>query len=211
MTSVPDIILPDIILPKAYDEVRHRIRDADLVLKRGGGLIPAVGRSVYRHAGMAVWWDGDLMLVEMLQFRGGRAVTMRSQVKRWPGKLDVFRTAPGNRWPEFDRVEAARFVRRLAGQPYNYAGLVALSLLHLPIVRLLPAVRRFVRRGILNGHSADGRLADRLGARFCSEAVSLACRIGGHVDPVPMLGDRLTEPADLARSQFFEYRFTLVP
>jgi hypothetical protein len=36
----------------------------------------------------------------------------------------------------------------------------------------------------------------------------MACRAGG-VDPVPNLADRLTEPADLARSPFFEYRFTL--
>ncbi len=43
---------------------------------------------------------------------------------------------------------------------------------------------------------------------FCSQAVSLACRRGG-VDPVPNLADRLTEPADLSRSPFFAYRFTL--
>jgi hypothetical protein len=37
----------------------------------------------------------------------------------------------------------------------------------------------------------------------------MADRIGGGVDPVPHLADRLTEPADLARSPFFRYRFTL--
>jgi len=36
-------------------------------------------------------------------------------------------------------------------------------------------------------------------------------RIGGGVDPVKHLADRLTEPADLARSPFYKYRFTLVP
>jgi hypothetical protein len=36
-------------------------------------------------------------------------------------------------------------------------------------------------------------------------------RIGGGVDPVPHLSDRLTEPADLARSPFYEYAFTLIP
>ncbi len=44
---------------------------------------------------------------------------------------------------------------------------------------------------------------------FCSQAVSMACRLGG-VDPVPHLADRLTEPADLSRSTFFRYQFTLV-
>ena len=38
----------------------------------------------------------------------------------------------------------------------------------------------------------------------------MAMRAGG-VDPVPNLADRLTEPGDLARSAFYEYRFTLLP
>jgi hypothetical protein len=44
---------------------------------------------------------------------------------------------------------------------------------------------------------------------FCSEACVMADRLGGRVDPVPQLADRLTEPADLARSPFYRYRFTL--
>jgi hypothetical protein len=44
---------------------------------------------------------------------------------------------------------------------------------------------------------------------FCSHACAMADRIGGGVDPVPHLADRLTEPADLARSPLYEYRFSL--
>jgi hypothetical protein len=39
----------------------------------------------------------------------------------------------------------------------------------------------------------------------------MADRLGGGVDPVENLPDRLTEPADLARSPFYRYRFTLLP
>ena len=39
----------------------------------------------------------------------------------------------------------------------------------------------------------------------------MADRIGGGVDPVPHLTDRLTEPADLARSPFYQFLLTLVP
>ena len=46
---------------------------------------------------------------------------------------------------------------------------------------------------------------------FCSQACAMTDRIAGGVDPVPHLSDRLTEPADLARSTFYEYAFTLVP
>jgi hypothetical protein len=39
----------------------------------------------------------------------------------------------------------------------------------------------------------------------------MADRVGGGVDPVPDLANRETEPADLARSPFYRYRFTLAP
>jgi len=40
-------------------------------------------------------------------------------------------------------------------------------------------------------------------------ALTLADRLGGWVDPVPHLADRLVEPGDLARSLFYQYLFTL--
>jgi len=43
-----------------------------------------------------------------------------------------------------------------------------------------------------------------------SHAIDAACCAGG-VDPVVFLDCRLVTPGDLARSSFFEYRFTLVP
>ena len=46
---------------------------------------------------------------------------------------------------------------------------------------------------------------------FCSQACAMTDRTGGGIDPVPHLADRLTEPADLARSPFYEYAFTLIP
>jgi len=39
---------------------------------------------------------------------------------------------------------------------------------------------------------------------------AMAYRIGGGVNAVPHLADRLTEPADLARSTLFRYVFTLI-
>jgi len=181
-----------------YREARKQIGDGDLLLFRRRGLISIAGRGEHSHAAKAAWWDGDLMVLEMLQFRGGRAVTLSSQVRNWPGQWDVFETNPGNHWPEYDRTGATRAMRRLCGCDYGYAGLIATALLHLPVVRL------FVRPD-LDDTSADGR------PPFCSHACAMADRIGGGVDPVPHLADRLTEPADLARSPFYRYRFTLIP
>ncbi len=176
------------------------IRDGDLLLFRGRGavarMIGVAGRSDYTHAARAVWWGNDLFCCEVRELRGGRAVTLESQVRRFPGLIDVFEVNPSNRWREYDRRGAVRFMRRLAGCDYGYIGILQAALRHLPLVRCL-----------VRPDSDDKRVTDQ--PPFCSQASTMADRLGGGVDPVPHLADRLTEPADLARSPFYRYRFTL--
>ncbi len=207
-----------------YREARHQIGDADLLLFRrrgvlgsGGGegmpgrlrlgrligglpslLIAVAGRGLHSHAAKAAWWGQDLFCVEIRGLSGGRAVTLSSQVRRRPGRIDVYQTGPEDRWEDYDRAGASRFMRRLCGCDYGYRGLAAAALLHLPLVRW------FVRPEV------DDEAIDRR-PPFCSHACAMADRLGGGVDPVRHLADRLTEPADLARSPFYRYRFTLIP
>lgn len=180
-------------------EAAPLIRDGDLLLWRRRGFIAIAGRGRHSHAAKSAWWDGDLFCLEMREFAGGRAVTLASQVRRAPGRIDVYETNPEDRWPEYDRAAATRAMRRKAGEDYSYAGIVRAALLHLPLVRIFarPCFR-------------DDRPANDL-PEFCSQACASADRVGGGVDPVPNLGDRLTEPADLARSPFYRYRCTLIP
>lgn len=179
-----------------YNQARPRIADGDLLLFRRRGLISVAGRGDHSHAAKAAWWDGDLFCLEVRELVGGRAVTLSSQVKRRPGKIDVYETNPDGRWPEYNRPGATRFMRRLAGCQYGWINLFGAALLHLPWIRLL-------LKANTNDQAAERR------PPFCSQAVAMAERIGGGVDPVPHLADRLTEPADLARSPFYRYRFTL--
>jgi hypothetical protein len=181
--------------PVAYREARDQIRDGDLLLFRRCGLISALGRGNHSHAAKAAWWESDLFCLEVRSWYGGRAVTLSSQVRRLPGRIEV---NPDDRWPQYDRRGAVRFMRRLAGCDYGYRGVVVAALLHLPLVRM------FVHANV------DDRARDRR-PPFCSHACAMADRLGGGVDPVPHLADWLTEPADLARSPFYRYRFTLVP
>ena len=207
-----------------YREARHQIGDADLLLFRrcgvlgsGGGegtpgrlrlgrligglpslLIAVAGRGLHSHAAKAAWWGQDLFCVEIRGLSGGRAVTLSSQVRRRPGRIDVYQTDPEDRWGDYDRAGASRFMRRLCGCDYGYRGLAAAALLHLPLVRW------FVRPEV------DDEAIDRR-PPFCSHACAMSDRLGGGVDPVEHLADRLTEPADLARSPFYRYRFTLIP
>jgi hypothetical protein len=179
-------------------DARHQISDGDLLLFRRRSLISIAGRGTHSHAAKAAWWEDDLFCLEVREWHGGRAVTLESQVKRFPGRIDVYQANPSNRWPEYDRTRSTTMMRRLAGCDYGYAGVVAAAMLHLPFIRM--AVR-----------AATEDDATRRRPPFCSQACATADRVAGGVDPVPHLADRLTEPADLARSPFYEYAFTLVP
>lgn len=181
----------------AYGDVRHEIDDADLLLFRPRGwlsrLISVAGRSPYSHAAMAGWWKDRLMCVEMTR-GGGRAQLLSNLVSRWPGVIDVYRANAGHR--RFSRRRALAAMIGITGRRYGWLNLSRAALLHLPALRFLasPSVD-------------DGEAS--VWPPFCSEAVAAADRTGG-VDPVPNLADRLTEPADLSRSPFYSYRFTLV-
>jgi hypothetical protein len=181
-------------------DVQREIKDGDLLLFRGSGfvsrLISAAGRSDYTHAARAVWWGNDLFCCEVRELKGGRAVSLESQIERFPGAIDVFEANPSNRWREFNRYGAVRYMRRLAGCDYGYRGVWLAALRRLPIWRFW-----------VSADSDDRRVANQ--PPFCSQACAMADRIGGGVDPVPHLADRMTEPADLARSPFYRYRFTL--
>jgi hypothetical protein len=184
----------------ALSQCATQIWNGDLLLFRGRGLlsrlIGTAGRSHYTHVARVVWWRDTLFCCEVRELKGGRAVTLESQVRKFPGAIDVFAVNPENRWPEYDRDAADQFMLRLAGCDYGYWGVLQAALLHMPFVRFL-----------VRPETEDAHCAAR--PPFCSQACVMADRIGGGVDPVPHLADRITEPADLARSPFYRYRFTL--
>lgn len=190
------------------------VRSGDLLLYRRRGLVAIAGRSEYSHAAKAVWWGGDLFVLEVREWYGGRLVLAKREVARRPGMIDVFETNPlihlkptvgragfldeVRRFPEYKPIESLRIMRRFAGTPYGWTNVALAGCLHLPFLRCF----------------MKPETDDQAGSRrppFCSQAIAIAERIGGKVDPVPNLADRLTEPADLARSQLYRYRFTLIP
>ena len=181
-----------------YAQARDQIRNADLLLFRRRNwftrLIAVAGRSEYVHAAMAGWWKDRLMCVEMTS-GGGRAQLLSNLVARWPGAIDVYQANATRR--RFSRERALATMIGITGKRYGWASLFRAALLHLPIFRFL-----------VQPDANDSEISDR--PPFCSQAVSIADRAGG-IDPVPNLADRLTEPADLSRTTFYAYRFTLVP
>ena len=185
-------------IDREYQHVRSLIHNGDLLLCRAsqdpaGLAIAAAGRSAYSHAAIAARWGNTLMVLEM-SYMGGRAVTLSTQVRRYPGRWDVYQTNPEH-LREFDRGKMVESMIRATGTPYGWANFFRLAWRKLPLVRFCV---RPISDDKLNGSPL-----------ICSQAVSRACRLAGY-DPVPELPDSLTEPGDLARSPFFHYRFTLV-
>src|SRR5690606_19939014 len=123
-------------------DVSRYLSDADLLLFRREGLlsfshlISTAGRSEYSHAAMLGHCHGLLLCLEMRELRGGRAVTLESQVRRYPGRIDVF-TLRSEYREAFDRFGAVKAMMRRCGGEYSYAGILSAALLHLPGVRLL--------------------------------------------------------------------------
>ena len=241
-----------------FRQAQRDIYDADLLLFRKHGAISVAGRGIHSHAAKAAWWNNDLFCLEVREFHGGRAVTLESQTRRYPGRIDVFRANADNRWPEYNRARAAAVMRRFAGCDYGYWNVFKTALTHVPGIRFFcrPAFRndgddrwkaylfpsdkyrrdaenespyedtRWIERDWAWNDfcsESDAALCGELSIKdegdesepvkisppYCSEACSLADRLGGGVNPVELLSDRFTEPADLARSPFYRYLFTL--
>ncbi len=187
-----------------YINIRQEIWNGDLLLFRKRPLrllsssIAIAGRGIYSHAAKAAWWDDDLFCLEVREFHGGRAVSLSSQVRRYPNLIDVFRPNADNRWPHYQPNASVEMMRHWAGCDYGYKNVMMAAMTHLPLFRI------FIRPD-----RNDNAIRHRNKPPFCSEAVATAERIGGGVDPIPHLADRFAEPSDLARSPFYKYLFTL--
>jgi len=188
-----------------YDAALEGLGDGDILLCRRrpgpdlvGRFISTAGRSPYVHAAMFAWWNGTPFALESRQFRGIRAIHLPEFLAQYPGRCDWFAANAGGRWPSFNRMGAVEHMKRLTGRPYGYLNVLAAGLLHAPLIRF------FARPDYSNGGTASKR------PPFCSQAVAEATRLGGGVDLVTQLPDHLTEPGDLARSQFYEYRGTFL-
>ena len=173
------------------------LMDGDLLLYRGKGLIAwlikVAGRGEYSHAAMIGWNGSRPMCLEVREFKGARAVTLESQVKRNSGRILV--RGPKLQLAEARCSAAVQYMWNLTGCGYGWWGILLAGLTHLPFVRCF-------RRP-----STDDKMHSER-PPFCSQAVAAAYRSVGY-DPVPHLSDRYTEPNDLWRSAMFQDKFTL--
>jgi len=160
-----------------------------------GRWIVRFGRHWASHVAMFVKLDGRLSMAEQTEPKG-RIVGAEGYLRSLPsGTVAVYRPRWVNR---YQRLKAVRWMlENVPGTPYDKKGLWRAFWSHAPFVRFW-----------LRPNWDDESNGDRK-SLYCSAAVSRAMRVGG-LDPVHGLGDRWTEPGDLAKSAALVRQFEIV-
>ena len=192
-------------IERKLSDVAHEILVADLLLYRGAGflsfLIRMAGRSEYSHSAkvnrLVSNRDSTLYVIETREWEGAGISPLKSQVEKYQGQIDVFRTNP-DELPGYSREASASYMRRFDGACYGYRAVWRAAIDFLPVFRL------FASHDFLTENGRHER------APFCSQLCAMADHFGGGIDPVPGLANRITLPGDLAHSRFYRYQFTLV-
>ena len=188
----------------SYSEALPLIQEADVLLFRGQGiiswLIKRYGSGVHSHVGIAHWDNGNLQCVEFREFKGGRSVSLKTQVDNNPFGIDVFRAAKRIDYEHNNHIlsdsvksDITTTMLKFTGLPYGWKNIWKLAKHYLPFFRLEP-------QNIKDNNATK--------IFVCSTAVAYAYRTS-YVDPIPYLADPAVTPADLARSSLFEYQFTI--
>lgn len=187
----------------SLEEALQQVKPGDLIQYRGKGLVASwiklVTGGVHSHSAMVVDdWNGELIVGEMREFKGGRLDTLKNHYKKYQGQMDVYGVNLDH-FPEMD-LEAsmwAMYQIAMFGK-YSYSNLLRI------LVRKVPFLWRAFDRGFSDDFNV--RVEDK--RWHCSGSVAASYQYGG-VDPVPNMPNDLVAPTDLSRSLLFKYKFSL--
>jgi len=104
---------------RLYSSVRGKIKNADILLYKGQGiiswLIKLVTRSPYSHAGLAVWWYDRLMVMEAVG-KGVVVTPLSINVAHYDGGVEWYQYKDDI--PDVDRVKMVHFAQQQLGKKY---------------------------------------------------------------------------------------------
>jgi hypothetical protein len=175
-----------------YDEIRDQIRNGDVFMYKGktimSSLIQWVTRSPYSHAGISVWWNERLMVMEA---KGSGVVVspFSRSIGNYHGDVEWFRST--QEISEEDRLKMVIFAQEELGKIYGRWKTIVLG------------IQTLFQR------NPDKR--DRLKRQkklFCSEYIAQAYNFIG-LDLKKKTSDQFMKPADIANSPLLEKRGTL--
>ena len=141
--------------------MRPKIGNGYLLLLNRPGLIPWGTGGRASHALMSVWhatkFGRALLVVEAREGKGIRAVTLSSQVRRFPGLIDLYEPVG---CPREVREYAAWIAMLQTGKGYDYAGLFRVAFERLKILSGAAYLLGLTLREAPTGWDDD---------KFCSE------------------------------------------
>ena len=183
-----------------FSEAKKHIKEADILLFRAGDFpsagwwITGLSGGIHSHVGLASLSSGDITIIEQKEFKGGREVILKSQIK--DSTIDVYRISPkitvrkDGKWVEktFNEDIAHNVTsraRKITGEAYNWTNIWKIYKSYLPVYRMIFREK--------NGEDKVSK------AKICSQLVSYSFR-EEYVDLVPNLRDEKTKPNDIACS-----------
>jgi len=102
-----------------YEDIRSQIKDGDVLMFKGrylhSSIIRGLTRSFYSHAGIAVWWNRRLMVMEAVE-RGVRILPLSRKISSYRGDVEWF--CSKKEISERDRLRMIIFAQEELGKSY---------------------------------------------------------------------------------------------
>ena len=172
-----------------YEEVRLQIKNGDVIMYEGKSMVPKLvswfTRSPYSHAGIAVWWNERLMVMEATM-RGVRVMPLSRNIFKHKGKVEWFTSK--QEISDEDRLRMVIFAQEELGKSFARWKAVLFGL------------KILLNRNLSKKDQL--RMENKL---FCSQYVAQIYNSIG-LDLKKKREDRFMSPGDIAKSPLMEKR-----
>jgi len=169
----------------SYDDIRSDIKNAEVLLYRGTDIvsrgIKLLTGSKYSHAGLVVWWNERLMVLEAVG-NGVVAMPLSENLKHHHGAVDYYRCT--ETIDDSRRLDMVIFSQEQLGKKYAFFQMAIFGF------KLLFRMKMSSRERRANG---------AYGQFFCSEYVS-ATYLTQRIDLAASLSPQYTSPDALSKS-----------
>jgi hypothetical protein len=177
-----------------YQKYRSSFKDCDILMFKGEGLLSSIikwkTKSVYSHAGLAVWWNDRLMVLEAVG-KGVEARPISYTLKHYHGSIDYFRPKEDSGINDDDRSKMIVYAQEQLGKEYAKKHLV-----------------KFFFKLLFNRKLSKKDESGPVSKFFCSQYVSAVYQKAGF-DLKINLSDKFTSPEEIASSPLLENAGTI--
>jgi len=169
----------------SYDAIRPQIKNAEVLLYRGTDIVSRGIRlltgSQYSHAGLVVWWNERLMVLEAVG-NGVVAMPLSENLKHHHGAIDYYRCT--ETIDDARRLNMVIFAQEQLGKKYAF---FQMAIFGFKLLFRMPM------------SSNEQRANGAYGQFFCSEYVSATYLTQG-IDLAASLSAQYTSPDALSKS-----------